>query len=132
MKHIVMILGLLLGLLAAAASWAQEPSPDEIGALNEVYGCLSQGLPENWGRAHVLMTLSEPGANTGNVRYMVAPLGEPDKIEPFLPCDPALPARILITLREYQAPDRRGWIGLQLEFQRSGGFRLNYEYPPPK
>ena len=126
MKHLV----IALGLLASATAYAQEPSPDEIGALNEVFGCLSQGLPENWGRAHVLITLSEPGANTGNVRYMFAPLGAPDKVEPFMPCDGALPARILITLRDYQPVERRGWTGMQIEFQKSGGFRLNYEYPP--
>ena len=125
MRH----LAIIAGLFAAQAALAQQPSEDEIGALNEIFACLAPGLPENWGRAHVVMTLSAPGSGSGNIKYMVAPLGAPDKIEPFEPCDHELPARILIRLRDYQPRERSGWTAMQLEFMKSGNFRINYEYP---
>jgi hypothetical protein len=123
-------LAMLLALLASAGAWSQQPSEDDVGAVSAMFQCLAEGLPENWGRAHVLVTLPEPGAGTGNVRYLVAPEGSPDKIDAFAPCDPAVPARIMIKLRETLPADRQGWIGAQVEFVRTGSsFRITYDYP---
>jgi hypothetical protein len=126
MKYLVM----LLALLATAGAGAQQPSEDDVGAVSAIFQCLAEGLPENWGRAHVLVTLPEAGAENGNVRYLVAPEGLPDKIDAFAPCDPAVPARILIKLRETLPAERRGWTGAQVEFVRAGSsFRITYDYP---
>ena len=126
MKHLVMI----IALLASAGAWAQQPTEDDIGAISAMFQCLAEGLPENWGRAHVLVTLPEPGALNGNVRYLTAPQGALDKIDPFSPCDPAVPARIMIKLRETLPADKQGWTGAQVEFTReSSTFRITYDYP---
>src|SRR5688500_6299279 len=126
MKYLVM----LLALVASAGLHAQQPSEDDVGAVSAIFQCLAEGLPDNWGRAHVLVTLAEPGAWTGKVRYLVAPEGSPDKIDPLRPCDPAVPARILIKLRETLPQERQGWTGAQVEFVRANSsFRITYDYP---
>ena len=121
---------MILALLAAGGAAAQQASDDEKGAVGAIYRCLATGLPENWGRAHVLLTLPAPNAEEGNVRYMVAPEGAPDKLDPFVPCDPAVPPRILAELRKSLPPERQGWTGAQVELVRSNGtFRITYDYP---
>ena len=121
---------ILLALLAPAGAWAQPATEDEIGAMSAMFRCLAEGLPDNWGRAHVIVTLPEPGATTGNVRFMFSPEGAPDKIDPFAPCDPAVPAQIMMELRETLSAERKPWIGAQVEFVRAGAsFRITYDYP---
>ncbi|HYG54158.1 MAG TPA: hypothetical protein VD965_02555 [Burkholderiales bacterium] len=126
MRHLVMI----VALLAATAAGAQQASEDEAGAVSAIFRCLAAGLPDNWGRAHVLMTLPSPGATEGNVRYLVAPDGAPDKLDPFSPCDPAVPARILLELRKTLPTEKQNWTGAQVELVRQGStFRITYDYP---
>ena len=121
---------MLLALAAAAGAQAQEPTADDVAAIQSIYGCLAEGLPQGWGRAHVLVTLPESGAMNGNVRYMMSPEGAPDKIEPFAPCDPAVPAQILLKLRDTLPAERQRWIGAQVELIRANGsFRITYDYP---
>jgi hypothetical protein len=121
---------MIVALLAAGSAAAQQASEDEVGAVSAIFRCLAAGLPENWGRAHVLMTLPTPGATEGNIRYMVAPEGAPDKLDAFAPCDPSVPARIFLELRNTLPADRQGWTGAQLELVRTGGtFRITYDYP---
>jgi hypothetical protein len=127
MKHLVTILALLVA--GAAAAEQQQVSEDEANAVSAIFTCLSAGLPNDWARARMIVELEQPGATTGNVRYLVSREGAGDKSEDLVPCDAAMPARMLIELRQSQAPDRRGWKGAQLEVLRNGAFRLNYDYP---
>ena len=121
---------MIFALLAAGVAAAQQANEDEVGAVGAIYRCLAQGLPENWGRAHVLVTLPAPGADEGNVKYFSAPEGSPDKLDPFVPCDPAVPGQIMLELRKTLPAERQGWTGAQLELVRnSGTFRITYDYP---
>src|SRR5689334_9072059 len=105
MRYLVM----LLAALACASAQAQQANEDEVAAVTVIYRCLAEGLPADWGKAHVLMTLPEPGAMEGNVRYMASKEGAPDKIDPFTPCDPSAPARVLLKLRETLSPEKQRW-----------------------
>jgi hypothetical protein len=124
---------MLLALLACAGARAQQANEDEVAAVTVIYRCLIEGLPADWGKAHVLVTLPEPGAMEGNVRYMASPESAPDKIDPFAPCDPAVPARVMIKLRETLTPEKQRWTGAQLELVRAtGSFRITYDYSTPE
>ena len=120
----ILALSLALAPLAAAA---QHASPAQIEAVSAVGNCLATGLPEQWKRLQVVITLSQPMADTGGVLYLVT-LPD-DRVQPFPPCDPRLPPVKLIDLREHQPENERGWIKSTLTMQPDASFDLKYEYP---
>jgi len=97
--------------------------------VQSVVECLAAGLPEDWVRAEMVVELAKPGDTTGEVEYRVARKDAEDKLEPFTPCDPRTPARMLLETRKSQPAAKRGWTGATLVLQRDGKFSLNYEYP---
>src|SRR3954471_10991677 len=103
-----------LVLAAPALVCAQEASKKETDAVQSMLECLIQGLPEDWQRAEVTVELARPGAETGDVLYLVSRSGAEDKPEPFAPCDVRQPPRTLLDARKTQASARRGWIRAQL------------------
>jgi hypothetical protein len=113
--------------LAPLASVAQQASSAQIEAVSAVANCLATGLPEQWKRLQVVITLSQPMADTGGVLYLVTLLD--DRVQPFPPCDPRLPPVKLIDLREHQPESERGWIKSTLTMQPDASFDLKYEYP---
>ena|SRR5579859_2668398 len=116
-------------LLLPAVVWAQDASEKETAAVQSMLECLVQGLPEDWQRAEMTVELAKPGADTGDVEYMVVRSGAQDKPEAFTPCDVRKPPRTLLDIRKTQAAARRGWTRAQLVLQRDGKFGINYEYP---
>ena len=126
MKRLAII---ALAALAPLAAPAQTASQAETEVVSRIAGCLVQGLPEDWQRIHMIVELAEPGAGTGDVRYLVARAGSADFVEPYLPCDTRTPALILLEAREQQTPERRGWTGARIVLYRNGKFQLNYDYP---
>ena len=120
----ILALSLALAPLAAAA---QQASPAQIEAVSAVANCLATGLPEQWKRLQVVITLSQPMADTGGVLYLVT-LPD-DRVQPFPPCDPRLPPIKLIDLREHQPDSEQGWIRSTLTMQPDASFDLKYEYP---
>ena len=119
----------LAGVVAGHNTWAQEASASEADAVSRIAECLVQGLPADWVEARMEVGLPEPGASSGNVRYLVSRKGAEDKPEPFTPCDTDVPAKILVDLRATQPQERRGWTVARLSIGREGGFRVGYEFP---
>jgi hypothetical protein len=124
MSKLILALCLVLAPLAAAA---QQASPAQTEAVSAVANCLATGLPEKWKRLQVVITLSQPMADTGGVLYLVT-LPD-DRVQPFPPCDPRLPPVKLIDLREQQPERERDWIKMTLTMQPDASFDLKYEYP---
>ena len=124
MCRLILALCLALAPLAAAA---QKASSAQIEAVSAVGNCVATGLPEQWKRLQVIVTLSQPMADTGGVLYLVTLLD--DRVQPFPPCDPRLPPVKLIELREHQAESERGWIKATLTMRPDASFDLKYEYP---
>ena len=120
-----------LAIAAPFGAQAQVASKGETSAVQSIVECLIEGLPEDWVRAEMVVELSKPGAESGDVQYLAAREEAPDKPEVFTPCDVRKPARTLIEARKRQAPSRRGWTTARLVLERDGKFALNYEYPKP-
>jgi hypothetical protein len=120
------ILALSLALTPLVAA-AQQASSTQVEAVSAVGNCLATGLPEKWKRLQVVITLSQPMADTGGVLYLVTMLD--DRVQPFPPCDPRLPPVKLIDLREQQPESERGWTKMTLTMRPDASFDLKYEYP---
>jgi hypothetical protein len=118
--------------LAVPSVRAQVASKAETRAVSTIVECLVEGLPEDWQRAEMIVELAKPGADTGDVQYLVARATAPDKLEPFTPCDVRKPARTLLEARKTLAAKRRAWTGAKLVLLRDGKFALNYDYPKPE
>ena len=127
MCRLILALCLALAPLAAAA---QKATSAQIDAVSAVGNCLATGLPEQWKRLQVIITLPQPMADTGGVLYLVTLLD--DRVQPFPPCDPRLPPLKLIDLREHQAESERGWIKATLTMRPDASFDLKYEYQEKK
>jgi hypothetical protein len=120
----ILALSLALAPLVAAA---QRATPAQVEAVSAVGNCLATGLPDQWKRLQVIITLSQPMADTGGVVYLVTLPN--DRVQPFPPCDPHLPPVKLIALREDQPERERDWIKATLTMQPDASFDLKYEYP---
>jgi hypothetical protein len=125
---------LLLAAVAAAlvpfhAALAQEANATQMEAIAEIFGCMAQGLPQDWASAQMIVDLERPGAASGKVRYLVFRKDAEDKPESFTPCDTDGPPKALIGLREHEPVERRGWTTARLVLERDGSFRLNYDFP---
>ena len=111
------------GLAQSGASLA------ETDAVARIAECIAQGAPNDWQRLYMVIDLAEPGAETGNVRYLAVRASAPNEPVAYTPCDIRKPATILLEARKRQTPERKGWIGARLTLHESGKFELNYDYP---
>ncbi|HET7672596.1 MAG TPA: hypothetical protein VFK84_19465 [Burkholderiales bacterium] len=118
-------------LLAAhpAAVFAQAASLSETNAVARIAECLVVGAPPDWQKLHMVIELAEPGAESGQVRYLAVRESSPDTPVPYVPCDLKKPAQVLIESRQQQVPERKGWTGARLTLHETGKFELNYDYP---
>lgn len=129
MRNFLTVIAALV--MAAPAAMAQPASKAETQVVSTIVECLVEGLPEDWERAEMIVELAKPGAESGDVQYLVARTESEGRLEPFTPCDVRKPARALLDARKSQAPNRRGWTAAKLVLQRDGKFGLNYDYPKP-
>src|SRR5262249_34246487 len=117
MRHL-----LALGCAAAAlaglpqGALAQSASAAETGAVQSIVECLGEGIPPDFKRAEMIVELKKPGAQTGDVQYILV-RGEPEQLEHFTPCDVRKPPRLLLDLRSRLAEKRRGWVKARLTIE---------------
>src|SRR5262249_48307334 len=109
-------------LLRFQAGLAQEANATQMEIINEIAGCMAQGLPQDWASAHMIVDLAQPGDTTGKVRYVVFRKDAADKPESFTPCDTDRPPKALIALRDHEPAERRGWTTARLVLERDGNF----------
>jgi len=103
-------------------------SKAEAQVAQEIARCMVQTAPNDWQRVYMIVELPEAGAPAGRVRYMATRDFAPEPVA-FTPCDPQLPAKLLMESRETQSAERRGWTGARLVISRDGRFDLNYDFP---
>jgi hypothetical protein len=127
MSRYALALCLALAPLAVAAQKASSSQTDVVSSVAE---CLAIGLPREWKRLQVIIDLSQPLADTGNVSYIV--ILPDNSTNSFQPCDPRLAPVKLIGLRDDMPEKDRGWNKLILTMQPDASFDLKYEYPAPK
>ena len=125
MRHALIML-----LLAAipAIGFGQTASKAEAEVAQEIAKCMLETAPSDWQKLFMIIELPEAGAPAGRVRYMATRDFAPDPVA-YTPCDPQVPANLLMEARETQATERRGWTGARLIISRDGRFDLNYDYP---
>jgi hypothetical protein len=123
-----LLLLLVLGVLALPAT-AEQATDEQTKVLLDIAKCLAAGLPENWEQAEMLVELAEPGAETGNVRYLVRRTLSGGVFEPFRPCDERQAAQALVRdFRKLQKNDQRAWKGARFVVHRDGKFDLTFDY----
>jgi hypothetical protein len=131
MRHLAIIA--LLAFAPAAASAQQPsgdgPSEDETRVLGGIAQCLVAGLPKDWRQAEMKIDLPKPGADGGDVSYLVTRQLAGGAAEPFQPCDTRKPARALVEMRKLQTPERAAWNVARFVIYRDGKFDLKYDYP---
>lgn len=117
-------------LLAAlpASGFSQTASKAEAEVAQEIAKCMVQTAPSDWRKLFMIIELPEAEAPSGRVRYMVTRDFSPDPVA-YTPCDPQLPAKLLMDARESQPAERRGWTGARFTVSSDGRFDLNYDYP---
>ena len=127
-----LLLAVALTLLPSLA-FAQKATPKQEEILLEIAKCLAAGLPENWEQAEMLVELEKPGAEKGNVRYLVRRKLSGGQYEPFRPCDERKAAQALVKdFRPLQSAQQRNWRGARLVVHRDGKFDLTFDYPTAK
>jgi hypothetical protein len=127
MKKALAVLAFAALALPAAAQQATEAQTQ---VLMDIAKCLAAGLPDNWEEAEMLVELQKPGAETGNVRYLVRRRLTGGAFEPFRPCDERQAAQALVRdFRKLQTGKQRDWKGARLVIHRDGKFDLTFDYP---
>jgi len=116
-------------LAAALPALAQQASGDQNRMINEIAQCLQAGLPQDWAAAEVQVELKEPGATTGDVTYVMRRALAGGEFQIFRPCDPQLPARLLLDVREQQSATQRNWNRARLVIRNDGTYDLTFDYP---
>lgn len=129
MKKALLVLVIALGTLALPAE-AQQATDAQTKVLLEIAKCLAAGLPENWEAAEMLVELKKPGAETGDVRFLVRRRLSGGQYEPFRPCDERQAAQALVRdFRKLQTAKQRNWKGARFVIHRDGKFDLTFDYP---
>jgi hypothetical protein len=129
MKKTLLILAIALGSPALPAG-AQQATEAQTQVLLDITKCLAAGLPDNWEEAEMLVELEKPGAETGNVRYVVRRRLSGGQYEPFRPCDERRAAQALVRdFRKLQTAKQRNWKGARFVIHRDGKFDLTFDYP---
>jgi len=129
MRHALIMLLLAIAITAAPAiGFGQTASKAEAEVAQEIAKCMLQTAPNDWQKLFMIIELPEANAPSGRVRYMASRDFAPDP-EAYTPCDPQVPAKLLMDARESQAAERRGWTGARFVISRDGRFDLNYDYP---
>lgn len=121
---------LIIALLAGApAALAQKANEEQNRVVGEVAACLQAGLPPGWASAEMRMELKKPGADTGEVSYLMRRRLAGGQFEPFRPCDEKKAARTLLEVRKSQPAGRRNWTGARLVIRDDGTYDLSFDYP---
>jgi hypothetical protein len=132
MKFLAKHLAVAALALAPLAAPAQDATEAEQAVLGEIAKCLVAGLPRDWRDAEMTVDLPQPGAESGEVKYVMRRALAGGEFETFLPCDNRQPARLLVEMRKLQPVERAAWKSARFVLHRDGKFDLKYDYPKQK
>ena len=121
---------LIIAFLAAASQGvlAQKANDEQNRIVGEIAACLQAGLPPDWAVAEMRVELKAPGADTGDVSYVMRRKLSGGQFEAFRPCDEKTAARTLLGIRKSQAKDRGAWTSAKLILRSEGSYDLTFEY----
>jgi hypothetical protein len=121
---------LIIAFLAAAShgALAQTANEAQNRVVGEVAACLQAGLPPDWAVAEMRVELKAPGADTGDVSYVMRRKLSGGQYEVFRPCDEKTAARTLLDIRKSQPKDRAAWTAAKLILRSEGSYDLTFDY----
>lgn len=116
----------------SAANQGTSAEADSAGlkAVEEIFACVAQGLPEGWQRAWVVVT--ELAGDLKERRFeglfQVSLEASGDKRWDYVPCNSRQVAESVYQLNDFLEPEKRRWKTATLLFLREGRFELKYDY----
>lgn len=113
--------------VAAAKPPAPSGKPDP-RLIENIFACLSPGLPNEWKKAWIV--LAEPGPDRKlEAKFFFAVTTADDKGEAFVPCNAKAVADSVYGLNDLLAPEQRRWRAARLVITSDGDYELKYDYP---
>jgi len=109
---------------------AAEADSAGVKAIEAIFACVAQGLPEGWQRAWVVVTeMSGTGKErTFEGRFTMSLEAASDKRWDFVPCNARSVAEGVYGLNDFLEPEKRQWKVATLLFTPDGKFELKYDY----
>lgn len=110
---------------------AAEADSAGVKAVEEIFACVAQGLPEGWQRAWVIVTELSGNSQerTFEGRFQVSLESAGEKRWDFVPCNTRSVAEGVYGLNDFLEPAKRQWKVATLLFIHDGKFELKYDYP---
>lgn len=122
----------LILLFCATTSFAQQrPSEPDSKELEEIFSCMSAGLPSNWKRAWVVLSekSNESGSRSFDAAFFFSTSADDLRGRPLKPCDTLRVAEAVYELNKYLPGfEQRQWKEAKLQFGDDGSFTLSYDY----
>lgn len=109
---------------------SSEENSAGVQAIEQIYACVAQGLPDGWQRAWVTVTeLSGTGKErTFEGRFTVSMEAAGDKRWDFVPCNARNVAERVYGLNDFLEPGKRQWKVATLLLTPDRKFELKYDY----
>lgn len=109
---------------------AAEADSAGVKAIEEIFACVAQGLPDGWRRAWVTVTELSGGdkERTFEGKFQVSLENAGEKRWDFVPCNARAVAERVYSLNDFLEPDKRQWKVATLLFTNDGKFELKYDY----
>ncbi len=118
---------------SAAPSPAAAAKPPAAGGkpdprlIENIFACLSPGLPNEWKKAWIVLAESGPDRKL-DAKFFYAVSAADDKGEAFVPCNAKAVADSVYGLNDLLAPEQRRWRAARLVITNEGDYELNYDY----
>ena len=116
-----------------AAKSPQRPTTQDnpgVKAVEKIFACVAEGLPEGWRRAWVIVTeLSgdeKERTFEGKFHYSLDAAGANPAA--LVPCNAREVAERVHALNDFLEPEKRQWKVATLNFTSDGKFEIKYDY----
>jgi hypothetical protein len=112
------------------AAVAPPPSPFPAPKLDaklveQIFSCLSPGLPQDWKRTWVVVSSAEAGTAT---KFYVTSSYRDEDAEEYVPCNVAEITRRISSLSDGLPAEQRRWKSARLAIDSEGVYELRYDY----
>jgi hypothetical protein len=120
----------VLALACAFAAPAQAQKQPDPKAIQEIFDCLSAGLPADWKKAWVVVTeVAEAGKERSfEGKFFYTTSATDNAGRPLATCSAQQIAKNVYALSAGLPAEERRWKGAKLTFTSEGKFDLHYDY----
>lgn len=119
---------------ADAAAKEPEDGP-QVRAVERIFRCIAEGLPQDWKRAWIEIREMErtlyATVRKYEATFRVATADDDAAGRPLVPCGSEEVVEGLADLNRFLPEEQRRWTGATLAFHRDGRFEVKYDYGSP-